>query len=1851
MGMSQERYEALKQLGEDKGAEYAIKVFNSAYPDRQEGIDSALQDMGPERTWAAMMEKYMPTATAPAKTPPQEEITTAPPQDAGQAIQAAPRPQTATEAPAATPAAATTQVAEEPATQAVQPYRPVRIGVKKLDDGVQIPIYDKPLKNNPRGSDPDVWTYINEIYGGMSDTVEGKGLGSMILRQTFGADPRSPINVPTSYMNERDVASLRVMTELLGGKITYVQETGREGGMYIHAPTESELRRKDWYDYQLRYKDGKRVEKKPAFEHWRMLADVQFSRLEWAGKKIGQPIVGGINVGIYRFGQHTPSVKDITKLADEPTAENLKKLNNYAIDGIMPPDMDDKLMSKLGTIIFRATQEVKTKQTPGQRMTRSQKFGAYLTAPEATRVATGTKFESLPTRYKRRHPTLFIVPRTIDWTVNELFAEPYIIHPENAPFELAFDLVGAVVIGKGIKLAGKGLKKIGGAAIERAAKEGSGKLSKIAAIDITPPLRRAFGGNVVTLEREAWERVIDDGVSSNVIPEEYQTVFNGITDDELGQVGRALQESADNTGIITLEIPGYVRRKVGRKTVTEVATPAEDLARALTNVPEWRISRDPVADIAAQQIGGVPVPDLPTPDLPVGRIAGISDETASSLRRMGWTNDAIEEQFPVLYRSADAPAPIPGVGDDAADALRGMGWTDDMINADFPDVYKSRGVLSETQHTYNVSPSGDLVSAGSIVDQAGRVKKIVDVEKTVAIEASSIAAGPIPQTAISGGLISPSVANTIIGTVDRQTLGAALDSVSVLAPEDQATTIGKALGKTKEMAEAVDEFGADAVMAEISRVADAPAARTRFELYRQQLHTEAAVMDIRFGQRGAAEVGRRAPAPDITDVEVAAALDLGIDYKPPKSIVEWLRKVRNGIKDVMFADYEPNLIRAGHVQFADDMRTGLLPMNHRAVSDMELDWRAIVGRTITSRRGLSKPERESLMKLIALEDIAEGINRGETVIGNLQDAMTTLPDGATTHKAIKELADFRARLGKSHPAVIEAAEAWKKYVEEVGLDMVERGKLQPEDIRPGYFPHAVLEYQFEWFDKAPFAKKSAHEPYRFYTKQRAGSPKPYAISEQALKAHFATIKIDNYMDDWAKMVLEKNNVLPGMTPAQRREIFNGQLYPKQRRTYKIGDQTYTGFRYKNGIPVYRTTGADLKKLAIGMEDFMLEDPSVVNNLMSLPDDELLHDRLLGYLESVGKNDTPAYRQILAVGQYRDTYLLPTDIARRLEKFGNQAPGFEDWYVISKAMRLYKSLTLGPFGAGIPFHVNNFLGDAQNAFRTAGGSVNPLKPHMRNSVRMLHHINTPEGLPQILQRNLTIGHDKAVLDSGMLLEFSRVRHGNWRDYNPLAMINDASMKFSGFREGWLRMAMLDYQLDRLDRGLPLVGKEFKRFTDQLDPVSGAAFIARNFTGDYGAVPLWHKRAISGFAFPFATFYQKNLANWTRAFRYAPLRTTAVMGIPLAGAAAFNHKYAPELEASVPEFLRDRGHLWQLWSGRDTTGDGIKNEYICFGPQLPTDMYATALGIDKLIPKLSDIRFAKDRKKAILEAAKQQVVDTGLGGVLLGKELVNPWANVIYGIANNRNQYNKRTIVPRGMEGLSDWDKIPYYATFAASELIMPVGAYMRQAHEKGRIRGALPRSWNEVGEGLRDYLVKGPGGDPNGRTFIRGFGFYQVDVVNVRLQQMRDDLDLTRARGEDIRLRLKREYLRTLEILGKVAPTQITPEKTREIILDNFITNPYVAQTLEDAALFGINLNAVSLKDYLLTADVQREIAAHLSERAPTEENKKFWRGIYQGLKMRDLGKRAQSLPKALRPAAVKEMLDRENPPLERVEGE
>jgi hypothetical protein len=609
----------------------------------------------------------------------------------------------------------------------------------------------------------------------------------------------------------------------------------------------------------------------------------------------------------------------------------------------------------------------------------------------------------------------------------------------------------------------------------------------------------------------------------------------------------------------------------------------------------------------------------------------------------------------------------------------------------------------------------------------------------------------------------------------------------------------------------------------------------------------------------------------------------------------------------------------------------------------------------------------------------------------------------------------------------------------------------------------------EWWFRGPFAKKRLRDPFRPYTKSRIGSAKDIAISKQALMVHYSTVAADNKFDDAARMLLEKYDRLPGMNKATRELVFGKRGRPRPGRAYKVTvpgakgepvEQVMRGIQYQPGNVMYRTFAVDEKLLAQSLEDALLMPAAEAERIAASGMDEILK-----FLEDVGPRGGNAIREVLAVGGYNQTYMVPEAIYNRMTKLRDPAMYIPGLYTLMGVTSFWKRFTLSPMGAGLPFHVANFLGDSEKLYLTAPGALKDIP----SALKIMWNMNPAKkrtifgNLSELEKYAESIVHSKDVLGSGLMREYVQIAPGDPRQWMKLFE------RAGSMREALLRVAMTVHQAKRHRAGKALLAPQFKHVLPNLDPESAIGFVGRGFATDYLAVPDFYRRYGRGLLVPFGTFWQRNLADHAAYVKNAPAWFTAKVVAPRVALWYHNNHGDPAdpnsnryVEERLPDWLRRRTHI--NFKAFDKDGDGIPDTSWCLAPELPVEMAGKFLGLDTIGEKVTLMRQGLITPA---QAAKQMLWDVGAGPFRVSHDLMSPMIKVMEGWLTNRDPFTGQRIVPEGYEKIPEV-RARKYGEFMVGQLLTPVGNLIGARKEGSPIDEVLSRKISLFrGMGLRE----------------------------------------------------------------------------------------------------------------------------------------------------------------------------------------
>ena len=206
----------------------------------------------------------------------------------------------------------------------------------------------------------------------------------------------------------------------------------------------------------------------------------------------------------------------------------------------------------------------------------------------------------------------------------------------------------------------------------------------------------------------------------------------------------------------------------------------------------------------------------------------------------------------------------------------------------------------------------------------------------------------------------------------------------------------------------------------------------------------------------------------------------------------------------------------------------------------------------------------------------------------------------TIEEAQKILYDVEKSI--TDPRVLEVADNWKKIVEVYREDLVERGKLDPEDFFDDYAPHYVKDYTPEWSPAFGIPTR-LRRPFRQYAKQAVGTRKEYRKDAESLMDYVTSVEYDNMVEDFIHKQAQKYDITPQLSPEQKTELFKGRKQAKTGRIYEIEGKKYQA--YNPDKPFTR------KIIPVDVKFTEYVDVNLYDNLLRIAEDiGVTHERVL-----------------------------------------------------------------------------------------------------------------------------------------------------------------------------------------------------------------------------------------------------------------------------------------------------------------------------------------------------------------------------------------------------------------------------------------------------------------------------------------------------------------------------------------------------------------------------------------------------------------------------------------------------------------
>lgn len=652
--------------------------------------------------------------------------------------------------------------------------------------------------------------------------------------------------------------------------------------------------------------------------------------------------------------------------------------------------------------------------------------------------------------------------------------------------------------------------------------------------------------------------------------------------------------------------------------------------------------------------------------------------------------------------------------------------------------------------------------------------------------------------------------------------------------------------------------------------------------------------------------------------------------------------------------------------------------------------KALVGVTADA----SQADYELFRRLIVLSDLAYVAEQGKT-----------LPKGVTAQAVNSYLQEL---MSQASPTIRDMIARHDELMRAVGLDLVRRGKLSPVSLQAAYFPHYVLDYLS---DEAnfPYLPRRLREPFRYYAKERVGSVKDIDTDYlNVMYRHLTKIFLDNATDDFAEAVARQYDMSAAIR-AMGRE-------PEPRVLYEIEGKHYVGWQYAPGNRIYPAVTPVEKAVADAIANEMTVEQFLAENIVRGPRGGVR-------LEPGGP-----LREIPALGGRKPVQVIPVEVARHLDSLRHRQ--LAKWAEpLADAMSVWKRMTLG--FAGVPFQVNNLVGDLMNLYREDPGALLAFRDAWAAVVKGQAPADIPDLLEQaVKQRVRESGLIRSpvvpYLGEPSLARLQPLKAGLAR-YNPLSLYEQVSE----IREDLPRMMKFITDMRRIREGRQVVAKSID--IAGLAPMEAAGKAAREFTVDYGKLTPEMKGA-RRLLFPFLTFYVENTKNWFNYVLKNPSDAAVKFGIPLGAVWLWNNTIQKNVEEKLPEYYRWMPHINTGY----VTEDG---KHIVISLQTPLDLAAQMVGLDKLPDKVTRVRAGEMTPS---EAAKAQLGDMVRAPFEEAYQLLNPIAKAIIDIAANKDSFTGAAIVPQRLQGTAEGRRLQ--REYAAKQLVTPYAQYMRSQRE-------------------------------------------------------------------------------------------------------------------------------------------------------------------------------------------------------------
>lgn len=662
-------------------------------------------------------------------------------------------------------------------------------------------------------------------------------------------------------------------------------------------------------------------------------------------------------------------------------------------------------------------------------------------------------------------------------------------------------------------------------------------------------------------------------------------------------------------------------------------------------------------------------------------------------------------------------------------------------------------------------------------------------------------------------------------------------------------------------------------------------------------------------------------------------------------------------------------------------------------------------------------------KLIALRDMLEDVRSGKEVAGALAEEQLV--------KAETEL------MTKASPGVQQALRNHDRIMQAAWKELQRRGKVSQD--APGkehYYPHKIMDYAREIDRSFPGLGRKLKAPYRYYMKKREGTTRLFDTDYLTITMnHLAKLYIDNATDDFATDIAKEYDVWPKLSQEERARF--GER-PEAGRLYEIGGERYFGWRYD---PLHRADSPIVEALQGPLLD---ADPNANR-----------------FLNSV--------------------HVLPEAVADRLDRLKEPGVNSRILSTARTAQFLWKNVVLGPFGAGIPWQVGNFIGDSINLFREDPAALLFIPKGWQAAGQYQKGVISPK-----FQDMLDAAIETRVVEAAYSRKGGLPYDPMLAKLQPTRYLLNRLNPFEGWanlserRELTVRLAKFMADYERISRGeMPKAAMfDVQKLSDAgLTPTQIAGKASREFGVDYGKLTPEGKAVVRDLILPFSTFYIQNFQNWANYVRRNPGAFGLKFLLPLTALAAWNAVKFPEEEEKLPAYYRLTPHLITGYK----TEDG---KPIIISMQTPIDMAAKMVGLDVT----ADLaRQVISGTKDIDAAAKELAVSVGLAIPRQMWNLFNVFPKSAIEAAMNKNTFTGAPIVSEDIKDTPEG--VRARLNYVVQQWFTPYGTYTRAA-----------RDLDEPTKAFGEFAKQGPA------DIKRALGIREVDLEREALNRFYDKLE-------------------------------------------------------------------------------------------------------------------------------------------------